>query len=198
MRRFFKIRWFLLLILSGFILIFQIPGFAEDKKVSIKERASDIWTTIKVKVALINDKRVKSRYIGVGTSEGVVTLAGAVKSQEERDLVFNITTSIKNISHIRDTLLIQKDLGEACSQNRYSDQFEDVLTTAKIRTLLMVSRIETLKTLSIINVDTCNGVVLLVAKAKSEREKYLATKLAESVTGVVKVIDLISMLPVEV
>ncbi len=198
LRRFLKVRWILLLMLLVFLLILQIPGFAGDKKEMIKEKVSDAWITAKVKAALWNDKRIMSRYIGIHTEEGVVTLSGAVKSQEEKDLILSTVTSIKGVTGVRDILLIYKELGEDCSHLRYSDHLKDALITAKVRTILTVDKIESLRTLSVVNVDTCNGVVLVVGKVRSEREKEMAIKLVEKIEDVVKVIDLISILPVEI
>jgi len=198
MRRFLKIRWILLLILLGFILALQIPGFAGDKKELIKEKASDAWITTKVRVALVNDKRIKSRYMDVSTSEGIVVLSGAVRSLEEKSLAMDIAASVKGVVEARDALLVYEKLGEACPHVHYSDQVSDALITTKVRTLLTVDKIENLKTLSVINVDTCNGVVVVVGTVRSEREKELAIKTVEEMKDVVKVVDLIVILPLEV
>lgn len=188
----------LLLIFLIIILVLQIPGFAEDKKEMIKEKASDLWITIKIKAALINDKRIKSRYMDIDTVDGVVTLSGAVKSQEERELALNTVTSIKGANEIRDALLIYEKLGEPCAHTRYSDQANDALITTKIKIILTASQIESLKTLEVTNVDTCNGVAIVIGKARSEREKELAIKSVERMQGINQVVDLIAILPLEV
>jgi osmotically-inducible protein OsmY len=67
---------------------------------------SDAWVTIKTKMALFADTRVKGRQIEVGTAQGLVTLKGTVDSEEARQVSEDIAKGISGTKDVVNELLV--------------------------------------------------------------------------------------------
>jgi len=76
---------------------------------SAKAAASidDGTTTVKVKSALLTDPALKPLQISVGTKDGVVTLAGAVDSQELKERATHIAQSVSGVKSVDNNLTIK-------------------------------------------------------------------------------------------
>lgn len=69
------------------------------------EVISDSWITTKVKSQLIADDLVKARDINVSTDNGVVTLAGVVESNAERNRAVSISKGTKGVKRVNTSAL---------------------------------------------------------------------------------------------
>jgi hyperosmotically inducible periplasmic protein len=67
----------------------------------------DGTTTVKVKSALLTDPALKPLQISVGTKDGVVTLEGAVDSQELKERAAHIAQSVSGVKSVVDNLTIK-------------------------------------------------------------------------------------------
>jgi len=63
--------------------------------------------TVKVKTAILTDPALKPLQISVGTKDGVVTLAGAVDSQELKERAAQIAHSVSGVNSVVDNLTIK-------------------------------------------------------------------------------------------
>jgi hyperosmotically inducible protein len=63
--------------------------------------------TVKVKGAILTDPALKPLQINVGTKDGVVTLAGAVDSQELKERAAQIAQSVSGVKSVVDNLTIK-------------------------------------------------------------------------------------------
>jgi len=66
--------------------------------------ASDSWITTEVKSKLIADKQTSGTAIHVNTYEGVVTLTGKAKSQEEANRAVEDAKAIKGVKSVQNNL----------------------------------------------------------------------------------------------
>jgi len=145
---------------------------------SVGTQIDDATITTKVKLKLIEDPITKARKIDVDTVNGVVTLTGAVESEEEIKRAVEIARNVEGVKKVVNNLRVEKR-GIGC-------YFSDKEITAKIKLKLIED--PDLKALSI-DVDTVNGVVTLTGAVTSEYQKKKAIEHAKSVSGVIKVID---------
>lgn len=67
----------------------------------------DSWITTKVKSELLADKQVSGTHISVKTYEGVVTLGGTAKSQEEADRAVKDAEGIKGVKSVVNNIEIK-------------------------------------------------------------------------------------------
>ena len=67
----------------------------------------DGTVTVKVKSAIMTDPALKPLEISVGTKDGVVTLAGAVDSQELKERAAQIAQSVSGVKSVVDNLTIK-------------------------------------------------------------------------------------------
>ena len=84
-------------------LVLGLAGCANSNKRGIEdtgEVVSDSWITTKVKSQLVADKEVGASHIHVKTVDGVVTLSGKAKSQEEANRAVQDAQQIKGVKSV--------------------------------------------------------------------------------------------------
>jgi osmotically-inducible protein OsmY len=74
---------------------------------TISDTIDDATITTRVKTAFINDAAVGAARIDVDTFKGVVTLSGRVKSKDEETKAIALARSIKGVTDVKSTLLVQ-------------------------------------------------------------------------------------------
>lgn len=74
---------------------------------SVGTQTDDATLTAKVKLALLKDPVTKARKIDVDTVNGVVTLTGVVKSEEQRRRVLEIVRTTKGVKRVVDNLTVE-------------------------------------------------------------------------------------------
>jgi len=89
------------------ILLLGAAGCASDSNRGVKDSgaiASDSWITTKVKSELVADKQVSGTAIHVKTIDGVVTLTGTAKSQEEANRAVEDARKIKGVKSVENNI----------------------------------------------------------------------------------------------
>lgn len=66
----------------------------------VDDVVSDSWITTKVRSTLIFTTGVPARYIGIETTDGVVTLDGEVESAAVRDLAIELASDIRGVREV--------------------------------------------------------------------------------------------------
>jgi osmotically-inducible protein OsmY len=85
------------------ILLLGAAGCASEHNRGVSDTgaiASDSWITTEVKSKLIADKQVSGTAIHVKTYEGVVTLTGKAKTQEEANRAVEDAKAIKGVKSV--------------------------------------------------------------------------------------------------
>lgn len=79
----------------------------DSTKSSVSGYASDTATTSKIKAKLLADDIVPSRNVKVETSNGVVQLSGAVKSQAQSERAESIAKAIDGVKSVKNDLVVK-------------------------------------------------------------------------------------------
>ncbi|MGE3275051.1 MAG: BON domain-containing protein [Vicinamibacterales bacterium] len=155
------------------------------------------WITTKIQAQYFMDDEVKGRNIDVTTRDGVVTLAGFVDSEMERQQALRIARNTEDVSDVRDRLRIRPedtaqgltgpiteadDNPDTTGRNYTSD---DSLTTRVQSKFYLDDDVRGDQ----IDVSTDGGVVTLSGKVATEASRRRAVSLANNVAGVRDVKD---------
>jgi len=145
---------------------------------------SDAWITTKVKSALLFHRNVSASATTVTTVGGIVTLTGVADSTAQRELTTEYAKDIDNVKSVDNQMTITKV--PATPSATMGDKIDDASITAQVKSALLshhsTSALHT-------SVSTTDGVVTVGGIAKNDAERSLVTKLATDVTGVLSVVN---------
>ena len=167
----------------------SLPGVKSvDDQLELKgERPaenSDGWISMQVKYSLLYNRNVSSIKTQVFVNDGIVTLKGEADSQAQKDLAGECAKDIKGVKQVKNEMTIVKI--SSGSKETMGDKIDDASITAQVKmAFLMHHSTSAFKT----GVETNDGVVTLSGKATSGAAKDMATKVANDVHGVTKVIN---------
>ena len=140
----------------------------------------DAMITTKVKAKMLTDKRVSALKIEVTTEDGVVHLAGNVKTDNEASAAIEAVNSTEGV--------VDVDISDLKVKSSKTP-FADTAVTAKVKGTFIREKLFGEKSIGVTNihVETKEEVVYLSGKADSEDQAKNAEKLAKSVKGVKEV-----------
>ncbi len=84
----------------------QLDAQAGKAAQKVSDFVSDAGLTAKIKSKMALDEIVRARSIDVSTTDGVVTLAGTVRSVAERDQALRLARDTKGIKQVVDRLSV--------------------------------------------------------------------------------------------
>jgi hyperosmotically inducible protein len=178
--------------------------------------SSDPGITTAVKTKLAADDVVKAYRIDVDTTEGVVTLSGAVDTPAARERAVQLARNTEGVANVVDNLTVtpgttpttgiddpaQKEAAEGASGAREAagdaqkkagdamDRTGAVVTDAAVTTAVKGKFLADQAVSGLeIDVDTEAGVVTLTGNVKTAAEKQRALELARDTDGVKSVVD---------
>lgn len=140
----------------------------------------DAWITTKVKLALLTDDQVDGFDVNVDTTDGRVTLHGAVDSDAKKQRAAQIARGVAGVRDVRNQLTVEPD-GRAQARGEVSDDTieEQVKNALKEDPVLKDSDI------TVKSVD--DRVVTLGGSAASTGDELRAVQNARRVPGVTRV-----------
>ncbi len=141
---------------------------------------STITTIISTKFA--KDREIAPFNINIATNNGVVNLAGEVKTDAQFDRVVTIAESVQGIQDVNTSNLSVKGSRQPVS---------DSIITAKIKGEIIRNKILTSHDAKYwsVHVKTKNGVVYLSGSVNNQAQKTNIVNIAKSVSGVISVDD---------
>jgi len=169
------------------------------------EKLADGWLTSKIQAQFFADDDIKSRYINVGSRDGVVTLKGFVESDDARRQVLEITRNTDGVKQIDDhQLLVGRPAHESFDSAAATSLPEPVATggvapasgTLDSAAMTMIQAryfMDPAIKARNIYVQVANGVVTLKGSVGSETERQQALLLARSAAGVQRVEDYLTV-----
>ena len=169
------------------------------------EKLADSWLTSKIQAQFFADDDIKSRYINVGSRDGVVTLKGFVESDDARRQVLEITRNTDGVKQIDDhQLLVGRPAHESFDGVAATSLPEPAATsgvasapeTSDSTTMTMIQAkyfMDPAIKARNIDVQVANGVVTLKGSVGSETERQQALLLARSSLGVQRVEDYLTV-----
>jgi len=153
-------------------------------KGNLPAEKSDGWLSMQVKTLLLFKRNVSGIKTRVSVKEGIVTLKGEAANQAQKDLVGEYAKDVEGVKGVKNEMTVAKALSG--SEQTLSEKVDDASITAQIKIALLTHHsTSAFKT----GVETNNGVVTLSGKATSGAGKDMATKVADDVNGVKKVIN---------
>ena len=150
---------------------------ATDER-SIGRVMDDATITTKVKTELVKDTVVKARRIDVDTLDGVVTLTGVVKTNEEAERAREIAVRVRGVKKVKNNLQI--------GSKTWGQSLDDKLIGSKIKAKLISE--PGIRSLNI-DVDVNKGIVTLTGIVKFKYQKERAIEIAKSTSGTINVVD---------
>ena len=150
---------------------------ATDER-SIGRVMDDATITAKVKTELVKDTVVKARKIDVDTLDGVVTLTGVVKTNEEAERAREIAVRVRGVKKVKNNLQI--------GSKTWGQSLDDKLIGSKIKAKLISE--PGIRSLNI-DVDVNKGIVTLTGIVKFKYQKERAIEIAKSTSGTINVVD---------
>ncbi len=145
---------------------------------------SDGWISMQVKYSLLYNRNVSGSNTQVFVTDGSVTLRGEAQSQAQKDLAGEYAKDIKGVKEVKNEMTIAKVSSEP--KQTMGEKIDDASITAQIKMAFLTHHsTSAFKT----GVETNNGVVTLSGKVDSGAAKDMATKVANDVHGVTKVIN---------
>jgi len=169
------------------------------------EKLADGWLTSKIQAQFFADDDIKSRYINVGSRDGVVTLKGFVESDDARRQVLEITRNTDGVKQIDDHQLLVGRPAHESFESAAATPMPAPVATSGVATAPGTSDSTTMTMIQAkyfmdpaikarnIDVQVANGVVTLKGSVGSETERQQALLLARSAAGVQRVEDYLTV-----
>jgi hyperosmotically inducible periplasmic protein len=158
---------------------------------ALDEQRSDSGITTRVQSKFFTDDEVRARDITVTTENQVVTLAGTVRSDTERQRALSLARSVDGVRSVEDQLTVEGTSGvtpgghdESGAARSATDGVDDAWITTRIQAKYFV---DDLVRGSRVDVSTQRGVVTLSGEVRSEDEKRRAEELARNTEGATNV-----------
>lgn len=167
----------------------NLPGVVNvDNQLKLQGQApvenSDNWIGMQVKYSLLYNRNVSGINTKVAVVDGIVTLKGEAENQAQIDLAGEYAKDIKGVKDVKNEMTIAKVI--SVPKQTLAEKIDDASITAQIKMALLSHRsTSAFKT----GVATLNGEVTLTGKADNAAGKDIASKLANDVYGVKKVVN---------
>jgi hyperosmotically inducible protein len=142
--------------------------------------ASDAWLTTKVKVQLMAEPGLSPLAVNVDTRDGVVTLFGAVSTEQLKDRAAMQAKGVSGVKAVENDLQVVPEV----AAERVAAKDEEVQAA-------VTQRLGTRESLGDADIDVAvkNGVVRLTGKVASQTDRLTALTVARGTKGVGSVID---------
>lgn len=162
-----------------------------DESQTNDARINDAWLKGKVEMALLLNSHLNSFKIDTSVDSSVVTLSGKVKSEIAMDLAEQIALGVDGVSTVENELDVapeeeQQASSEQEEEQRFLQRIEDLTTTARIRSKLVMNQNIAAQN---IGVDTTNTVVTLEGNVDNSQERDLVVQITKNTGPVTEVRD---------
>jgi osmotically-inducible protein OsmY len=147
----------------------------------------DAWITAKIQSQYFLDAEVKGRDIDVDTTNGVVTLRGAVDNEAERRQAVMMARNTEGVREVTDQLTVTgtpRPTGTRTDVSRAADAVDDAWITVKVQSKFFLD--PGIKG-SAIDVTTKGGVVTLQGSVPTAAQQQSAEQIAMETDGVSRV-----------
>jgi hyperosmotically inducible protein len=132
---------------------------------------SAITTTVKSKLA--TDPETSAIRIDVDTSNGVVTLSGAVPTAAEKAEAERVARNTEGVRQVVNNIMVERENAAGGG-----DMFSDAAILSSVKTRLLANGIVGT------NVDVKNGEVTITGEVENAQEKARAEGIARQASGV--------------
>jgi len=161
------------------VLAMLFVGFGTAN--AMPPQAPDAWITAKAKLTLWTHSDIRSNAVKIDTSEGTVTMYGAVDSASQKKEASELILSVEGVKHVQDLLQI------APPSNTKTITVADEIVKSEVNRALKLE--PALKKSSVSAQSADKGVVVLTGTAETMSDLILAFIVTDSVDGVRHVVS---------
>jgi osmotically-inducible protein OsmY len=143
------------------------------------QQVDDAAIGAKVKTKLATDNVTSAIQIDVTTTNGVVTLTGAVPTDREKTRAEQVTRETEGVTRVVNNIRIDPNaIGASNIKEKAEETVTDATILSKIKTKLVLEQITGT------DVDVVNGEVTLKGEVSDEKKVTQAAEIARSTNGV--------------
>ena len=144
---------------------------------------SDAWMAFKIRSRLLVKGKVSVTTTTVAVHDGVVTLGGTANNVAQKELTEIYAKEIDWVKSVQNNIIVKDS---PTMDETAAEKIDDASITSQVKYALVshegTSGVKT-------KITTIEGVITITGEARSDAEKSLVTKLAQSVRGVKTVIN---------
>ena len=179
-----KLLLIILALVAIALAIFSYGKYYARKDVPMMVKEARL--TASVKTALALNRHLKDTKMNVSIADDLVTLEGTVGSEIQRQLAQEIVLSIKGVSNVQNSLVVDKilTLKQGETERTLGERLDDLTIEASVSTAFLLNENVSSRN---IGIRSNRGKVSLAGTVGSPAEAELARKLAEDVEGVISV-----------
>jgi osmotically-inducible protein OsmY len=161
-----------------------VTGVKNELEVTTQNaERSDGWIALKIRSVLLLRANVSAVNTDVSVRDGHVTLTGLADTAEQKDLTGAYARDVEGVKGVKNEIVIQPSAPNPLlnKERTVGETIDDSSITAQVKYALLTNRsTSAVKT----DVETRNGEVVIRGLARTDAEKDLVSKLAQSVRGV--------------
>jgi hyperosmotically inducible protein len=154
------------------------PGTQPNPEATrLSERIADLEIKTLIEDTIRKNPELRDRAIELTVKDRQVSLNGAVETQKQKDLAQQLAWSVQGVAGVTNTLSVTSPLAGDSPEDKLARRVEFELYSTKAFSL------------NTLQIHSANGTVTLGGTVSSRAEKLLAEKIAQSVSGVRKVVN---------
>jgi hyperosmotically inducible protein len=154
------------------------PGTQPNPQASrLSERIADLEIKTLIEDSIRKNPELKDTTIELTVKDRQVSLSGAVETQKQKDLAQQLALSVQGVAGVDNTLSVTSPVASDSPEDKLAKRVEFELYSTKAFSL------------NTLQIHSADGTVTLGGTVSSRAEKLLAEKIAQSVSGVRKVVN---------
>lgn len=146
---------------------------------------SDGWLVTKVKTSLLFRRHVSGTATEVNAKDGVVILTGETSSMAQKELTTEYAMDVEGVKEVQNNMTVASAPAVPAPET-VGEKIDDASITAQVKSTLMAHRSTSAMKTRVITID---GIVTVSGLAKNDAEKTLVSKLINDISGVVSVVN---------
>lgn len=144
-----------------------------------QQAVDDVSVSAKVKAKLAGDAATSAITIGVSTANGVVTLSGAVPTEQEKAKAEQLARGTEGVAQVVNNITIDPNaVGASNIKEKTEEAVSDAAILSKIKAKFVLEKITGT------DVDVDNGEVTLKGEVSDKKQIAQAAEIARSTNGV--------------
>lgn len=167
---------------------------AQAVTAAVKQSALDTAITAQIETTYLFNRHLNPFNINTTTVEGVVTLTGSVSDEIQRQLAEDIAASIEGVKSVQNDITVIGTILSPRPSRTWRQRIDDLTLAATIRSRLLYHKeYKGMK----LGVTSELGNVTLYGVVNSEEQKKAIAKIADETSGVIQVINNLTVQPRE-
>jgi osmotically-inducible protein OsmY len=162
-------------------LVVILMAFGTVPVVASANAVEDAAITARIETMFALNGHLSPFEIKTSTTDGVVTLAGSVDNQVQKDLAAELSQSVSGVTGVKNEILIMQDVPATPTKRTWQQKVDDATVSASVRTRILYNREFSAFN---IKVKTENGAVTLSGVVNNQAQSDRIAKIASETKGV--------------